>query len=111
MPVRTDTPILDPLQLAAECRWELPPARDADADGIVAIGADLEPATLVNAYARGLFPMRLGGRSGPLGWWSPDQRGIMPIDGFLMSALAAPFTPALPRHGRRRLRERDARLW
>ncbi|HEY3831061.1 MAG TPA: leucyl/phenylalanyl-tRNA--protein transferase [Acidimicrobiia bacterium] len=85
MPVRTDTSILDPMQLAVECRWELPSARDADADGIVAIGADLEPTTLVNAYARGLFPMRLGGRSGPLGWWSPDPRGIMPLDGFLVS--------------------------
>src|SRR6476646_5206799 len=76
---------LDPLRLLGDCRWELPSARDADGDGIVAIGADLEPTTLVAAYARGLFPMRLGGRSGPLGWWSPDPRGVMPLDGFLAS--------------------------
>src|SRR5438105_771070 len=85
MSVRTDTQQLDPMRLLAECRWDLPAAQDADADGIVAVGADLEPTTLVTAYARGLFPMRLGGRSGPLGWWSPDPRGIMPLDGFLAS--------------------------
>ena len=82
MSIGTTTSTGDPLRLVAGCRWDLPSARDADADGIVAVGADLEPTTLVAAYARGLFPMRLGGRSGPLGWWSPDPRGIMPLDGF-----------------------------
>ncbi len=85
MSVRTETQVGDPLRLLAGCRWDLPSARDADSDGIVAVGADLEPTTLVSAYARGLFPMRLGGRSGPLGWWSPDPRGIMPLDGFVAS--------------------------
>ncbi len=85
MPVRTETQPVDPMRLLGACRWELPSALDADADGIVAIGADLEPPTLVTAYARGLFPMRLGGRSGPLGWWSPDPRGVMPLDGFFAS--------------------------
>ena len=32
----------------------------ADADGIVAIGGDLEPGTLLAAYRRGLFPMPYG---------------------------------------------------
>jgi leucyl/phenylalanyl-tRNA--protein transferase len=47
---------------------------------LVAVGGDLEPDTLVSAYARGMFPMRLGGRRGPLGWWSPDPRGVLPLD-------------------------------
>jgi leucyl/phenylalanyl-tRNA--protein transferase len=85
MSTRTETHEVDPMRLLAQCRWDLPSARDADADGIVAVGADLEPTTLVSAYARGLFPMRLGGRSGPLGWWSPDPRGVMPLDGFVVS--------------------------
>ena len=25
--------------------------------------------------------MPLGGRRGPLGWWSPDPRGVIPLDG------------------------------
>ena len=46
---------------------------------IVAVGGDLEPATLLGAYAQGLFPMRV---DGVLAWWSPDPRGILPLDGF-----------------------------
>jgi leucyl/phenylalanyl-tRNA--protein transferase len=54
----------------------------ADEHGIVGVGADLEPSTLLHAYSNGLFPMRLGGTGGPLGWWSPDPRGVLPLDGF-----------------------------
>ncbi len=49
---------------------------------IVAVGGDLEPATLLGAYAQGLFPMRV---DGVLAWWSPDPRGILPVDGFRRS--------------------------
>lgn len=69
---------LDP----GECVWDFPPASSADEHGIVCVGADLEPATILGAYRQGLFPMRLGGRGGMLAWWSPDPRGIMPLDGF-----------------------------
>lgn len=44
-------------------------------------GADLEPATLIDAYCRGLFPMLVSGLPDLLGWWSPDPRGIIPLDG------------------------------
>ncbi len=71
-----------PWDAVGESIWELPDPRVADEHGVVAIGADLEPSTLVAAYRHGLFPMRLGGRSGVLGWWSPDPRGIMPVHGF-----------------------------
>jgi leucyl/phenylalanyl-tRNA---protein transferase len=27
-----------------------------------------------------MFPMRLKGRRGRLGWWSPDPRGVLPLD-------------------------------
>lgn len=56
----------------------------ADEDGVVGVGADLEPGTLLAAYRSGLFPMPLGG-SGPVGWWSPDPRGILPLDGLRVS--------------------------
>lgn len=64
-----------------DCDWELPDPRRAPAgEEMLAVGADLEPATLVAAYSRGLFPMDVG-RDGPLGWWSPDPRGVLPLDG------------------------------
>jgi leucyl/phenylalanyl-tRNA---protein transferase len=63
------------------CRWELPDPNRADKQGIVGVGADLEPATLLAAYRAGMFPMRLGARAA-IAWWSPDPRGVIPIDGF-----------------------------
>ena len=49
-----------------------------DGEDLVGVGADLAPGTVLEAYARGLFPMGLGhGGSPPLGWWSPDPRGIL----------------------------------
>ena len=51
---------------------------------MVGIGADLEPETLLAAYSRGLFPMPLE-RDGPVVWWSPDPRAIIPIDGLHVS--------------------------
>ncbi len=38
----------------------------------------LEPSLLLNAYASGIFPMAMEG--GELGWFSPDPRGIIPLD-------------------------------
>ena len=51
---------------------------------IAGIGADLEPGTLLAAYRAGLFPMRLHA-NGPLAWWSPDPRGVIPLDGLHVS--------------------------
>ena len=65
-------------------RWRFPDPADADDSGIVGLGADLEPGTLLEAYRRGLFPMPLH-RDGPMGWWSPDPRGILPLDGLRVS--------------------------
>jgi leucyl/phenylalanyl-tRNA--protein transferase len=65
-------------------RWALPPPEVAGDDEIAGIGADLEPGTLLAAYRSGLFPMRLG-TGGPIGWWSPDPRGIVPLDGLRVS--------------------------
>jgi leucyl/phenylalanyl-tRNA--protein transferase len=47
------------------------------------VGADLEPGTLLAAYRSGLFPMPIGRRR--LGWWSPDPRGVLPLDGLRVS--------------------------
>ncbi|MGN6251434.1 MAG: leucyl/phenylalanyl-tRNA--protein transferase [Marmoricola sp.] len=49
---------------------------------LVGFGADLEPGTVLDAYRLGLFPMPVEGR---LGWWSPLQRGVLPLDGLRVS--------------------------
>jgi leucyl/phenylalanyl-tRNA--protein transferase len=61
--------------------------RSALADDVVAVGADLEPGTLLAAYRSGLFPMPLDlvGRPPVMGWWSPDPRAILPLDGLRVS--------------------------
>lgn len=64
--------------------WAIPDPAGADEHGIVGIGADLEPGTVLSAYRAGLFPMPLD-RHGPLGWWSPDPRGVLPFDGLRVS--------------------------
>lgn len=61
-------------------QWVFPPVSDAETDGPVAIGGDLEPGTLLAAYRSGLFPMPIGRRR--LGWFSPDPRAVLPLDGF-----------------------------
>lgn len=73
-----------PSESEPSSRWDFPPIDAADANGVVAIGADLEVATLLGAYRSGLFPMRLHA-GGPLAWWSPDPRGVLPLDGLSVS--------------------------
>lgn len=66
-------------------RWVFgDPAGFDPEDDLVAIGADLEPGTLLAAYRRGLFPMP--GRPGdPPYWFSPVRRGVLPLDGMHVS--------------------------
>lgn len=62
------------------CAWDFPDPAVADDAGIVAVGGDLEPGTLLHAYRSGLFPMHVD-RGRALAWWSPDPRGVVPLDG------------------------------
>jgi leucyl/phenylalanyl-tRNA--protein transferase len=67
-------------QPVGKCRWRFPlPSELPDGD-LVSAGADLDPSTVVNAYRQGIFPMEVTGLPGVLGWWSPDPRGILPLD-------------------------------
>jgi len=50
---------------------------------VAGVGADLQPGTLLAAYRSGLFPMRIH-PGGPIGWWSPEPRGILPLDGMVV---------------------------
>ena len=64
-------------------RWRFPDPATAGEEGLVGIGADLEPATLLDAYRRGIFPWPHPGA--PLPWFSPDPRGVIPLDGLAVS--------------------------
>ena len=64
-----------------DSRWKFPPPSEWPDGDVIAAGGDLAPATLVAAYRQGLFPMAVDGREPVLGWWSPDPRGIVPLDG------------------------------
>lgn len=70
-------------QPVAPSAWVLPDPDEADDDGVVGVGADLAPGTLVDAYRRGIFPWPHPGV--PLPWFSPDPRGVLPVDGFHVS--------------------------
>ena len=63
--------------------WIFPDPTDAQ-DDIVAVGADLEPGTVLAAYRSGLFPMPMSEVEG-MSWWSPVRRGILPLDGLRVS--------------------------
>jgi leucyl/phenylalanyl-tRNA--protein transferase len=68
----------------APTQWHFPPATEADERGLVGVGADLQPGSLLAAYRSGIFPMPVPGRR-RVAWWSPDPRGILPLDGLVVS--------------------------
>ncbi len=63
------------------CAWAFPPPEAADEQGLLALGADLEPGTLLAAYRAGVFPMPLTGVR-EMTWFSPDPRGVVPLAEF-----------------------------
>jgi leucyl/phenylalanyl-tRNA--protein transferase len=47
----------------------------------------LDPARLVRAYREGIFPMAVEG--GEIAWFSPDPRGVIPLESFHVPARLA----------------------
>jgi len=69
-------------------RWVMPDPLDIEpGEDLVAVGADLDPGTLLAAYRSGLFPMPVDPyrRRSKMAWFSPDPRGIIPLDGLHVS--------------------------
>ncbi len=54
-----------------------PPVGQAleEPDGLLAVGGDLSPERLIQAYRQGIFPWF--GKEQPILWWSPDPRTII----------------------------------
>jgi leucyl/phenylalanyl-tRNA--protein transferase len=71
---------MDKPQPVGKSRWRIPPPVEWPVDDLVSAGGDLEPSTLIDAYRHGLFPMEITGLPGVLGWWSPNPRGILPLE-------------------------------
>jgi leucyl/phenylalanyl-tRNA---protein transferase len=73
-------------------RVELPDARGANREGIVALSRSMTPGLVLQAYRKGIFPWPIA--QGLVPWASPDPRAVFPL---------SPDKP-WPRHVRRALR-------
>jgi len=49
-----------------------------DPDGLLAVGGDLTPEWLLQAYSKGIFPWFNPGE--PILWWTPNPRSVLFID-------------------------------
>jgi leucyl/phenylalanyl-tRNA--protein transferase len=54
---------------------EFPPPEEAEPDGLLAIGGDLRPARLLQAYRQGIFPWY--DETQPILWHSPPRRMLL----------------------------------
>ncbi|MCU5775002.1 leucyl/phenylalanyl-tRNA--protein transferase [Erwiniaceae bacterium BAC15a-03b] len=72
------------IQLSRES-LNFPPPEMAlrEPNGLLAMGGDLSPARLLNAYHRGIFPWFSPGD--PILWWSPDPRAVLLPEQFHLS--------------------------
>ena len=77
-------------------RDPFPPVERAleEPNGLLAAGADLSEARLLDAYASGIFPWYSAGQ--PVLWWSPDPRMVL-----------VPAELRIPRSLKKRLARRD----
>ncbi len=52
-----------------------PPVERASPEGLLAVGGDLRPERLLEAYRHGIFPWYNDDQ--PILWWSPDPRAVL----------------------------------
>lgn len=73
-------------RLGPEPGSPFPPAHRAlrEPDGLLAMGGDLHPQRLLNAYRAGIFPWY--GEEQPILWWSPATRCVFDTATFRLSA-------------------------
>lgn len=86
-----------PLLVLARDDIRFPPPELASREGLLAVGGDLRPERLLEAYRRGIFPWYNEGQ--PILWWSPDPRAVL-----------APGDIKVSRSLRKRLRARQFRV-
>src|SRR5205823_12558684 len=59
-------------------RVDLPDARRANREGIVALSRTMTPGLVLQAYRKGIFPWPIMQRVVP--WASPDPRAVFPLE-------------------------------
>lgn len=67
----------------------LPPVDFANEDGLLAVGRDLSPGRLKEAYYKGVFPWYNEGQ--PVLWWSPDPRMVLFPENLKIARSMRPF--------------------
>ncbi|MGZ8384642.1 MAG: leucyl/phenylalanyl-tRNA--protein transferase [Nitrospira sp.] len=55
--------------------FRFPPVDQASPEGLLAVGGDLRPERLLEAYRHGIFPWYNDDQ--PILWWSPDPRAVL----------------------------------
>lgn len=68
--------------------WIFPDSRQAPiGQDLIITDGDLAPGTLLAAYRAGYFPMHIQGENKQeiLAWFSPDPRGVLPLENFQVS--------------------------
>ncbi|MEO6364887.1 MAG: leucyl/phenylalanyl-tRNA--protein transferase [Luteimonas sp.] len=75
-----------PILLSSDPDAPFPPASSAleQPDGLLAVGGDLSPIRLLNAYRNAIFPWFSEGQ--PILWWSPDPRVVFHTGAAKLSA-------------------------
>jgi len=58
-----------------QSEYVFPDIEQASPEGLLAVGGDLEPATLLEAYSKGIFPWF--SQYDPILWWSLDPRMVL----------------------------------
>lgn len=71
-----------PLYRLGPIKYGFPPITEAldDPNGLLAVGGDLHPDRLLQAYQHGIFPWFSAGE--PVCWWSPDPRCVFLTKGW-----------------------------
>lgn len=81
MPQQRALPWIEPGESFPEVEHAWP--ADSDAPGLLAVGGSLDVASLLRAYARGIFPWYSQGQ--PILWWSTDPRMVLHAKRFKLS--------------------------
>ena len=80
VPVPVVTPAATPFRMPS-------PATATPGHDLIAIGADLAPGTMLAGLRGGLFPLPVDPhvRRSKVAWYSPDPRGVLPLDSLRVS--------------------------
>lgn len=82
--IKLDNQAMTKQSIHFQSAYVFPEPKQADpaGKGVVAVGADLQPSTLLHAYSMGLFPWFNEGE--PITWWSPDPRCVVYPQDFMI---------------------------